>query len=1515
MSVPEFTPDSQNSVRDLLGDYSSGGEGFVQQTFLGASIRDFNLSAGFGDSTSTLSVNLINDEFNTGDGKGIGLGHDVYHNGIKDNFAPPAMGSPVFFQFGKSRATVDEAYRNALDLAYDFETSSGIDNAGHFHLTFGGILQAMNEKKDNQGNPLYSVNVVDPREILSNVQVVLNNYGGTTYNNANLYNVFGFLESDLPENLTKDGLKVVIGGRETSLRIKDELLKTEKEDGSFEYSGTDMWLEKRKEDIVDALILDPDLIIEQEDVIETYADSLGFNPAPSFPITGTSFSRRSDQGIPLYRVIQGMNALLGIYGELPDVYKQSGFGGYINFRGFNYVVDLSGLPTVDQFYFLDYDKISLLDLCLEICEITNHELLVTLLPITTHPAVKNLKLHNDVQIQTNSMQDIVAGVIRIETIDRSKPQPSNSIKNYLDNLNLEVTNKNLGTELSNVNTDKFLVGANEVEMYYFSSNADRRDDETRTQWKLQHSFSQQILPYYGKLPGTKDFPNIVTIPKGYGAYQQILLDTSSLNAIGVGNFYVATELELRCAAVSFKRWTQFLLDYDSVYMESVEENDLEEGVGLRETPEDGPFAGEENPNISNNYAVTVPRSVWPSDENGYDSAGYPLSACNPPYGYPLYYQRATQIGIPTEGQISTDKALTEIIKLGIPQKTEGTGEGNDSGDSNESAGAIGGGFNQFQQFLMADPFGVDNLYPPQSSVELGPLAKDIFQDLQDRLRAKKKQMLFLQAAKRNINKNVKILEAFLDKFSEKNVKNAKKVYDFVKSVADECLGKKFLVKIPRETNMFYEKEITIDAFGNIITGPFGFQPRRLSTDPSGVVTFIERLSKLEDGQGLALRTFLRKDDSLFEPEDNFVGALQVGLNPIQGRYEFNYKPDNNGGFWEYDLLSNFDPSVNKPLSVSQALAPQDATVFDKGNNRISAYARFDNSQDLSFAGFSKGDVTQQVNQAGYFTPDLSYTLDNLTIGKPKNLPPPDFPKPKQVTFVSVDVEEDFYMAPQTSGYKLSVHGRQIEKTFVIPEPLQVQSATGCHYVDSMSYSRMVAVPLPTLEGQGYITDIEHFQSENSGPNGDILRSFNQHRYKPNTDHVYALITLPSKVVPTVDSRLRDGPMQQVEGVALKHILRQDVVRGVDGFDQPNLAGTPTDLIGDFFLQPLGNDAEAAIDKAREMATFGLPQEMSFTSPSPVYPDMVALPLMSKERCYGPWLSSQIGEYSNIGGRIEYIKDENLAPWNFSGYDLMNKSALVQATFSNSLLLASERGSFSIPSAPSGISIGQFLQSSGPLVTDISVSVGAGGVTTDYKLSLYTASFGKLQKQRQDNISKIARNQQKIDDERNALIRKGFGKSQTDVSIAKVYNQAASLIRDLEMYSATLLQKGEASYPTATVISTQDALREEKQNTSTSSNLTAKRYKAGSMQDAEALKESVAIQQDVGQRNKSYYNTASRGVTEGHQPVSLEPRSAGDMPEMEQNRQIARQDIYTQEDGIAGDQISSWSPSRIQTDEE
>ena len=45
-------------------------------------------------------------------------------------------------------------------------------------------------------------------------------------------------------------------------------------------------------------------------------------------------------------------------------------------------------------------------------------------------------------------------------------------------------------------------------------------------------------------------------------YQQICLDATSLNAYGVGNYYIATEMELRAALVSYQQWKTFLLKYD-----------------------------------------------------------------------------------------------------------------------------------------------------------------------------------------------------------------------------------------------------------------------------------------------------------------------------------------------------------------------------------------------------------------------------------------------------------------------------------------------------------------------------------------------------------------------------------------------------------------------------------------------------------------------------------------------------------------------------------------------------------------------------------------------------------------------------------------------------------------------------------------------------------------------------------------------------------------------------------------
>ena len=66
--------------------WTVGNEGVAQQTFLGASIRNFSLKGGFGGSSSSLSVSLVEDEYNRSDTLGRGLGDDVYHDGVTDSF-------------------------------------------------------------------------------------------------------------------------------------------------------------------------------------------------------------------------------------------------------------------------------------------------------------------------------------------------------------------------------------------------------------------------------------------------------------------------------------------------------------------------------------------------------------------------------------------------------------------------------------------------------------------------------------------------------------------------------------------------------------------------------------------------------------------------------------------------------------------------------------------------------------------------------------------------------------------------------------------------------------------------------------------------------------------------------------------------------------------------------------------------------------------------------------------------------------------------------------------------------------------------------------------------------------------------------------------------------------------------------------------------------------------------------------------------------------------------------------
>lgn len=1421
-----------------------------QQTFLGASIRNFSMNGGFGDSSSTLSVDLVVDEYNKSDNTAQGYGDDVYHSGNGDGFVPPMVGSPVFFKFGPTRAKVEQAYRRTFDILYNVDSmsSQGSPFIGSGHVVFGGILQSYVQNRGPAGNPLYSVQVTDPREILSNVTLILNNYAGSSYNTKNVFNIYGFLEHNMTPTLS--------GTLQNTIGTPNFLVKGLKTiDGEVFYSGS----------------VGPQYPL---DCFVNTTPLYGF-VYKSFPITGTGFSRRSPQGIPYYRVAQAVNSLVSYNYALPNEYKNRGFGGTINFRGYNYVVDFSGLPTLPPLYFLDFDQINLLDLALEICDVASRDLFVSLLPVITHPACAYLKTYNDGQ-QTPA-SGMIHGIIRLDAIDRSAAPSYGAIKQYIDNLSgiygIYVENQDIGFELSNIVTDKFVVGAQEVETHFFSSNSDRDVADARDrnsanngkQWLLGDQLSQQILPYYGLL-GNK----AVTIPKGWGSYQQILLDTTGLNAKGVGAYYVATEMELRCASVSYDCWKNFLKQYNDIYLESFEQNDAFQGAALQQTAN---FANVPPSPISNNYGVTVPRSVFPTYAlTPFGSDNLPASPCNPPYGYPLYYKRMTKIGIPEGGLTKIAGRMTSCIEGAAALM---------SADASSYKQLVN---NQLQELgYIQEEYGT-----------LTAAEQAYYNAVSGALASPTPNIQLLTELSFSLHQTFSVLP----RLAKKGTENALKIYSFLKKVADENLGKKFLVKIPNKVNFNYTQAVQGD-INTYTSGPFGFRPRPTNDlSPVAPSVFLAACQGQTHSGTASEARLMKKFLASGVGNPNYVGALKSNYNPISNQYEFNYLPSNLGGFFNFDLCSNIYKATNIPANqsgITRALIPIDLTNFLNDEGRISPYVRFDNSQYLSFKDFNSEDFTQQVVQASHFIPDMCELLDNTGDGEWHDFTnsnanrPDNVPLQKTVAFVKCSVDEKLYMTPKIISSGLLVYGNcgagdyrlktsRPRKIFIPCSGLSgttLVPGTGV-YVDSFRYTEYDFYPTSGAAGNA----TRETWKQKTIP---LLNSHIVDIDELDTNHVYAVITLPNKVTATKDARYRDALNQKENTYDIKHYLTVDVVKNLPEFANPPYAFKPRannirSESCNAFTSEVASVAWLAAREIQSKMQFGLHNQMQLVAPSPVYPDLVALPLISSERSYGPWLSSQLdGQsacYSNVGGKVEFVKDENLSPWHYGGYDLMNQAGIGQARFSNSLLLFSERGGFTFPDIPRN-SLCTALSAGGPLVTSITVDVSDTALRTTYKLDTYTASFGKLHKQKQDMISKVSRERQKLRDERNALVRKGFGKFQSNNNPNVLTSQDAQSVDQVKNHIvASVAPKASLSYVPAAGGRVDD---------------TDHYYAASVQSESDIINTYNSFDSDID-RNNAQYNAGSTSMSDMYMPYSNEPHHPN-MPNVQYSDFAATYRLY------------------------
>lgn len=1411
-----------------------------QQTFLGASIRSFSANGGFGDTTSTLSVDLIVDEYNKADETGEGEGQDVYHEGERDEFKPPPAGSPVFFTMGKTREKVEDVFKRAYDQYYD-ENTVPTSSPFYNHFSFGGILQTYVQTRGPSGNPFYSAQVVDPREILSNVQVILNNYAGSTFKKDNILNVYGLLECNTSK--TESDSK-----SSKAISVKDQLFtEIDFQKTSSNYQGVDAeGFSYQIQNLGSQRSLDNVLKFRFNNIDPNTKSYLGSQASPIRIFTGTGFSRRSERGIPYYRVVQGINALFGHYGALESEHEKAGFFNSINFRGIKYAVDLSDLPVLAPFHYLEYDQINLLDLIMEICDTLNHDIFVTLLPVINHPGcAKHFPYRSEItggdgadgaDGEESSMPPggPFEAVIKVTAIDRSKPFNLSAIKTYIDNLNVDDMKSNdVGYELANNVTDKIVVGANEVENFYFRSDLDKtiKDDEPGA-WYPDKCLTWDVIPYYGTIANKG-----VSIPVGRGAYQQIMLDTTSLFAYGVGNFYVATELELRAAAMNFESWRDFILMYDNIYMEPVSDGDIKSF-----------------PEGDASYRVTVPRCAIPpiKAEKGFNGQT-PKNPCHPPYGYPLYWKRARNIGMPQAGLVSSTQFNHRIVEI-TTELSNASRDGKGATLVDDALEALGE---------------IDKSRLTQTE-------RTFYQKIYNAIK-NGTDFSFLDEAKLQAMSIVR----FSKQQSKSNMENVMRVYNFIRSIASECLGKKFLVRLPQECNDNWHPKYT----------PFGFPTRFLSSNPNSLSVYgvEETVGGAEEGGA--------EEGAAGSNGKLHNGALKVNKNVIANKYEFNYTPEPLGG---YPGANSIDKLENL------GLLPVDVMTIMGENGRFKPYVIFDQSQELDFSKVNKEDYTQQRNSeldANNLVKkaDYAHTFENSSdassdINGASILNAPDSDgnlggvnKSPTRAFMSCHIDTKLYMSPKFTDQKsLNYYGGYTTKD-VERRPITYVDKQSNPPKEKSTQPAPETFHYPTIDSAGSIA-VKHMDLDYLFDGVDGGYEIPEPAFKYDTQYVYALITLPSRIQSTVTSRYRT--CQEHSKGDLYHQLLADVTPIFTSPDKGEAGPTKTLRWGvdENTYSKVGFDK--AIEKTYSNLMGSAPNRISVLSGSPVVPDFISIPLMSRERCYGPWMSSY---GASVGGNIEFVKDESLAPWNYAGYRFMNSTGKISASFGSSAQFTSERGSFTLASGPTGgLVLGKALVDKGPLITTINMDISSAGVSTVYKMDLFTSSFGKLQKQKEGHIAKMSRNQQKLTDERNALERKNMGKQATNDTMEEVTKRMRQQARDLGSQTAASSAAAPSadSAPTQTVIST-DRNKDGAVGRS-SAMLSNEQISAGS--------QNMAVNAET--QSKQYYNSVAVSTEDVQMPASMEPfhpnMSARPVVNVKGNAKY-----YEKADGYTISQVTYW----------
>lgn len=228
------------------------------------------------------------------------------------------------------------------------------------------------------------------------------------------------------------------------------------------------------------------------------------------------------------------------------------------------------------------------------------------------------------------------------------------------------------------------------------------------------------------------------------------------------------------------------------------------------------------------------------------------------------------------------------------------------------------------------------------------------------------------------------------------------------------------------------------------------------------------------------------------------------------------------------------------------------------------------------------------------------------------------------------------------------------------------------------------------------------------------------------------------------------------------------------------------------VSELGTKVSKSMDTSDVVGTVGNPF---------VAPVAAAVPILSNTQTYGPWIAA-----ATANGTVYFEKDDGLVPWEYGGTNFMNLAATAKITDSVSEMQTSERGSVTMPGYPTvglGTSIdttvssvvsrtvntiaaqgGNFYvtsqsgtETSSAQISNINVTVGPQGVTTQVDVSTFTPVFGRFTRGNAERLKQIGqlryKSYRQVDAAIQSAVRLATGAGRGKFKPKAIYNTASA----------------------------------------------------------------------------------------------------------------------------------------------